>query len=56
MSEFLLVPIHVDALWVGDNGLQLIAPLADFTRDSLCLLGHATPPPTSPSDYIVRAV
>ena len=32
MSELLLVPIHVDALWVGDNGQQLIAPLADFTQ------------------------
>src|SRR5215510_6622668 len=32
MSELLLVPIHIDALYVGDNGAQLIAPLADFTR------------------------
>src|SRR5215813_8501286 len=31
MSELLLVPIHIDALYVGDNGARLIAPLADFT-------------------------
>jgi hypothetical protein len=32
MSELLLVPIHVDALCVGDRGLKLISPLADFTK------------------------
>ncbi|HKE59156.1 MAG TPA: hypothetical protein VKB46_20750, partial [Pyrinomonadaceae bacterium] len=32
MSELLLVPIHIDALYVGDTGARLIAPLADFTK------------------------
>lgn len=32
MSEILLVPIHVDALCVDDGGLDLIGPLADFTK------------------------
>ena len=32
MSELLLVPIHVDALCVCDGGLNLISPLADFTK------------------------
>ena len=32
MSELLLVPIHVDALYVGFTGLNLINPLADFTQ------------------------
>lgn len=32
MSELLLVPIHVDALYAGDNPGWLISPLADFTN------------------------
>lgn len=32
MSELLLVPIHVDALYVDFTGLNLINPLADFTQ------------------------
>ncbi len=32
MTELLLVPIHVDALFVKDDTTRLIAPLADFSQ------------------------
>ncbi len=32
MSELLLVPIHVDVFLADDDGLNLIGPLADFTK------------------------
>jgi hypothetical protein len=52
MTELLLVPIHVDALFVKDDTTRLIAPLADFSKiPYACWVterrDHRKPPTTS---------
>src|SRR5829696_7470082 len=56
MSELLLVPIHVDALFVKDDTTKLIAPLADFSQIPYrCWVtqrrDHRKPPTTSSEEF-----